>query len=366
MRVLLVSHHAPPHIGGVENLVAMEAEALLARGDEVVWVTSDGDGKGHAPASHPKLSLLRVPAWHWPERRFGIAYPLFAPSLPWHLWREVRRADRVHVHGLVFPGSPLAALFARLSGVRCLCTDHGGELQYSSRLGTWLLRFLLATAGRVTARAAHELIAYNRAVEALLQRLSGRRDKVRFLPNPVDVALFRPPTVDERRAARRRLGWDERPRVLCVSRLLPHKGIDVLLEARGQGAATAPFEVVFCGPGEPAMREHIVRRGGEVLAPRPQAELLAVYHAADAFALPSHNEGFPVVVQEALACGYAPYRDLDGLYLCAPEPQALRERLLAVLRAAPTAPSAPAARPLDPVPAWLERLVPNRPAEGVG
>ena len=35
MRVLLISHVAPPHIGGVENLVRMEAQALCEAGHEV-------------------------------------------------------------------------------------------------------------------------------------------------------------------------------------------------------------------------------------------------------------------------------------------------------------------------------------------
>ena len=101
MRVLLVSHHAPPHIGGVENLVVAEANALLAEGHDVVWITSDGAGAGQAVPDHARLRVLRVRAWHGIERRFRIAFPIFAPSLVWHLWREVRAADVVHAHGIV-------------------------------------------------------------------------------------------------------------------------------------------------------------------------------------------------------------------------------------------------------------------------
>jgi glycosyltransferase involved in cell wall biosynthesis len=337
MRVLLVSHHAPPHIGGVENLVRMEAEGLVAAGHEVVWVTSDGGGAGDEVPPHERLRVVRVRALHWFERWFGIAYPLFAPTLPVRLWREVWRADLVHVHGLVFPGSPIAAAFARLLGVQCVCTDHGGLLSYRSRVGTWALRVLIETAGRLTARCAHLLVAYNRVVEALLVRLGGDARKVRFLPNPVDPRLFHPPTAAERAAARAALGWDTKPRVLCVSRLLPHKGIDVLLAAQHPA-----FALVFCGPGDETMREHIRRHGAECLDPRPQADVVTLYHAADVFALPSYNEGFPVAIQEALACGlpvvtsdlpaYAPYRDTPGLRLCEARPEAVRASVLDALR----------------------------------
>jgi D-inositol-3-phosphate glycosyltransferase len=344
MRVLLVSHVAPPHIGGVESVVWMEAQAFRDAGHEVVWVTSDGTGDGTPPEEGERLRIVRVKALHLLERWFGVAYPFFAPTLPFRLWREVARADLVHVHGLVFPGSPIAALFGRLRKKRVLCTDHGGLLQYRSRLATLALRALMETMGRVTARCAHKLIALNHDVEALLTRLSGRRDKVQFLPNPVDVAMFQPPTPEQRRAAREALGWDGRPRVLCVSRLLPHKGIDVLL-----GARHASFEVVFCGPGDDAMRAHIRDSGAECLAPRPHEEVRQLYHAADAFALPSYNEGFPVAIQEALACGlpvltsdipsYAPYAGTPGLHLCEPTSEQVQRHLLDLL-ARPTAAAA--------------------------
>lgn len=361
MRILLVSHVAPPHIGGVENLVLMEAEGLAEAGHEVTWLTSDAGGAGGEVPANARLRVVRVAAWHLPERRFGVAYPLFAPSLWWHLWRQVSRADLVHVHGLVFLGSPLAALFARLRKKRVVCTDHGGLLRFRSRFATLLLRVVMATLGRVTARCAHKLIAYNHDVEALLVRLAGRRDKVQFLPNPVDASQFRPPTAAERQAARAALGWDDRPRVLCVSRLVPHK-IDVLLQANDPG-----YELVFCGPGDGAAQRRIRDRGASCLAARPRRQVVDLYHAADAFALPSHNEGFPVAIQEALACGlpvvcsdlpaYAAYRGTPGLHLCEPTPEAVRRALQEVLaaRGAATRPPANCGRAH-----WLDELC--RPA----
>ncbi|MEO6595658.1 MAG: glycosyltransferase family 4 protein, partial [Planctomycetota bacterium] len=333
MRFLLVSHVAPPHIGGVENLVLAEATMLAEAGHDVVWLTSDAGGQGQVPAPHARLRIERLAAWHGIERRFGIAYPIFSPRLLWRLWSEVGRADVVHAHGLVFIGSPPAMVFARCARKWTVCTDHGGLLRYPSRVVTFGLRVLFATVGRVTAAAAHRLIAYNTDVERLLRNLAGDAANVRFVRNPVDTAIFHPPSPAERAAARAALGWDDRPHVLCIARLLPHKGIDVLLAAREPG-----WQLVFCGPGEAAAAAARIRASGALcLSPRPRAELLALYHAADAFALPSHNEGFPVVIQEALACGlpvlttdapaYAPYRATPGLHLCEPSAAAVRDRL---------------------------------------
>ncbi len=362
MRVLLVSHCAPPHIGGVEQLVASEAQALLAAGHDVVWVTSDGTGGGQSPPTHDRLRIERVRAWHGLDRRFGIAWPLFSPRLLFVLRREVTAADLVHVHGLVFECGVLAALLARWRRRPCLVTDHVGIQHYRSRLATWSLRLLIETFGRLTAHCATRLIAYNADVERLLVRLSGRADKVRFVVNPVDQERFRPPAARERAAARRSLGWDDTPRVLCVGRMLPHKGIEVLLDA-----ADPSFALVFCGPGDERLITRIRAAGAEYLPPRPQADLVTLYHAADVFALPSRNEGFPLVVQEALACGlpvvtsdapaYTPYRGLRGLHLCAPIASELRAALGEVLRtdrgaAADDESARPSARA-----AWLSRLL---------
>jgi glycosyltransferase involved in cell wall biosynthesis len=132
MRVLVVSHYALPHVGGVENLVDLEIRGLAAAGHDVTLVTSDGTGAGHTPVYPPNVTTIRVPASHLLERR-GIPYPLFGPSLLRVLWREVRGADAVHAHGFMFQNSALAVLVSRACGVPCVLTDHGGIQKFGSR-----------------------------------------------------------------------------------------------------------------------------------------------------------------------------------------------------------------------------------------
>jgi D-inositol-3-phosphate glycosyltransferase len=157
--------------------------------------------------------------------------------------------------------------------------------------------------------------------------------------NPVDRDLFRPPSETERQGARARLGWGPgRAKVLFVGRLTEDKGVHVLLEARDE----ASYDLAFCGPGDPSILGPPTG-GVEYLPPRPQRQLVSLYHAADALAVPSSaREAFPVVVQEALACGlpvvmsyeagYAPYRALPGLIFCDREPVAMKRALRQALR----------------------------------
>src|SRR5438132_170642 len=160
----------------------------------------------------------------------------------------------------------------------------------------------------------------NSRVLGVMEHLAGSKRKSLFLPYPVDTSLFRPPTAGERRAARQRLGWPEgRQKVLFVGRLIPDKGVLLLLQA-----VDGTYDIAFCGPGDPAILGHVPRAGVEYLTPRPQSELVSLYHAADLLVLPSAREGFPLVVREALACGlkavlayepgYEPYSRLPGLF----------------------------------------------------
>jgi D-inositol-3-phosphate glycosyltransferase len=332
MRILIVSHVALPHVGGVENLVDLEIQALLKSGHTVSLVTSDGTGSGKQPDYPASVKLHRVPAWHFLERRLGIPYPLFSPALVRVLLREIRTADLVHIHGFLFVGSFLAAVLAKWQKVPCVLTDHGGIQKFSSRPATWAARLGAETVGRATTLLATRAIAYNSRIQQLLAKFR-RRPDVEFLPNPVSGALFAPPTRDQREDARRELRWDARPKVLFVGRMIATKGVPLVL-----AGADAKYDLVFCGPGDVSILGPLPRAGVEYRSPRPQAELLALYHAADVLVLPAEvREGFPLVAQEAIACGlpvvlgydpgFEPYRRLPGLIFTERTPAAVKAAL---------------------------------------
>lgn len=366
MNVLVVSHLALPHVGGVENLVDLELRALAAAGHRVTLVTSDGAGAGRTPEYPPGVRVIRVPAWHGLERRFGIPYPLFGPWLLRTLWNEIRTADTVHAHGFLFANSALAVVLAKLQGKPCILTDHGGIQKFGSRLATLAARIGAETVGRLSAALATRITTYNARIQGTLNRL-GRRKDCEFIPNPVDGSLFFPPTAAERAAARAALGWPEgRKKALFVGRLIAAKGVKLLLESQSDG-----FDLAFCGPGDAS----ILDGKAEYLPPRPQDRLRTLYHAADALALPAEvREGFPLVVQEAVACGlpvvlgydpgFEPYRELPGLVFCERNPAAVRS---AIERALET--GVALAEPGRPHPAeffptferWVNRMYPSPP-----
>jgi phosphatidyl-myo-inositol dimannoside synthase len=132
----------------------------------------------------------------------------------------------------------------------------------------------------------------------------------------VDVDRFFPLTDERRRAARAGFGLPEDGRlVVSLSRLVPRKGMDVLIEAAARLVPDRPDLVVAIGgSGRDRSRlEKLVARSGapvRLLGRVPDEDLPDLYGAADVFAMLCRNrwagleqEGFGMVFLEAAACG---------------------------------------------------------------
>jgi glycosyltransferase involved in cell wall biosynthesis len=131
------------------------------------------------------------------------------------------------------------------------------------------------------------------------EQITGPLPHYRHVPNGVDHGLFAMVTVQPSRL-RADLGFDPaRPLMLFVGRFVPTKRLPLL---RQMAQATPDWQWCVIGDGP-------VRPGDwglsnvRVLPAMPQAELARYYRAADLLVLPSEGEGFPLVVQEAMACG---------------------------------------------------------------
>jgi glycosyltransferase involved in cell wall biosynthesis len=296
MRVLVVTHYFPEHKSGIVVVAEELARRLAARGADVEWMASVvGPGAG------PKgVRRLPVRAWNVTERRLGFPYPLWGPLSLGRLARAVGRADVVHLHDGLYMGNVAAYLLARRLGKPVVATQHIGAIPYSSPL----LRGLLGAANRTLARlvlaGADRCVFISPSVQDYFTNLCRFARPPLYLPNGVDAEVFHPVGDEERRALRARLGLAADRRVLLfVGRFVEKKGLRLLHEL----ARSLPeFQWVFVGwgPEDPA-------RWGlpqvRCVGPLPQRDIAAWYRAGDLLVLPSVGEGFPLVVQEAMACG---------------------------------------------------------------
>jgi phosphatidylinositol alpha-1,6-mannosyltransferase len=157
------------------------------------------------------------------------------------------------------------------------------------------------------------------------ERAARRGLPVVLVPPGVDVERFRPLDAQERSAVRARVGVaPESTLVVSVSRLVPRKGMDVLIRAAARLAPIHPeLEVLIGGTGRD--RERLERLVAEHAAPVrflgrvDDADLPGLYGAADAFAMVCRNrwfgleqEGFGIVFLEAAAAGVAQVAGASG------------------------------------------------------
>jgi glycosyltransferase involved in cell wall biosynthesis len=352
MRILFVTHYALPHIGGIETPIDAVAAGLTARGHSVTHVASAAlrPAERGSPVPPRPYRRVLVPAMNWPEERLGAPYPLFSPRLGRVLRRELAAADVVHCHGFLYMGT-IAALALRRDRPAVL-TEHVGHVDYANPVLDAAQAAAIASIGRWCARRADALVVYNDKVREELAALApGAR--IEWIGNGVDPGRFSPARDGaERQRLRDELGWDGRPRALFVGRRVAKKGLGKALATAAAGEGR--FRLAIAGtdrlPGGASGGGSGPASGGsapehvDLLGHVDPDRMPDLYRAADAMLLPSHGEGFPVAVQEAMASGLPVVLAEDPAYrehlrgaapgaaeLVAPEPAALAAAVSALV-----------------------------------
>jgi phosphatidylinositol alpha-1,6-mannosyltransferase len=302
-RVLLLTNDFPPRRGGIQSYLENLVDELVKTGTHQLTVYApkwkgcdDFDARAHTAGyrvvRHPTSLMLPEPS----------------------VVSRMRRVIADHDIDTVWFGAaaPLALLspLARDAGVkRVIASTHGHEVGWSMLpLARTALRRIGNDADVVTfiSNYTRDRFASAFGPRAALERLSPGVDTARFEPDPVARAKMRA-----------RYGLGRRPVVVCVSRLVPRKGQDMLIRAlpairqRIDGAALV---IVGGGPYRSTLDKLVHKYGvdGHVVFTEgvPADELPAHHAMADVFAMPCRTrgsgldvEGLGIVYLEASATG---------------------------------------------------------------
>jgi UDP-glucose:(heptosyl)LPS alpha-1,3-glucosyltransferase len=195
---------------------------------------------------------------------------------------------------------------------------------------------------RYRGRTHRAVVCLSEADAASLRATYGPiRPRVEVIPNGVDLEWFRPPTPEERTAARAelKLGTEERVAVF-VGHEFSRKGLSFAI----QGLPHAPSVLLLVlGGNDDIIAEAYAEAkelgvGDRILFLGPRHHPVPFLHASDFFVLPSAYEANALVVLEALACGlpviatpvgFAPQVIVDGVngYLVERDGRAVGERM---------------------------------------
>ena len=297
-RHLLVTNDFPPKVGGIQNYL-WDLWRRLDPASYVVLTASSHDGAAAFDAEQAErgVHIERVPE------------PILFFPTPGAL-AAVRRSVREHEVDMVLldPALPLGLLGPHLDTPYGVIL-HGAEVTVPGRLpGS------RAALARVL-RDAQLVVSAGRypAAEAL-HAAPGIADRVVEVPPGVDAGAITPLKAAERRAARARLGLPAHgPLVVSVSRLVPRKGMDVLIEAVNRLASSYPDLVLAIGGDgrELARLQRLAAASPQnvrVLGRVSDEDRAALLGAADVFVMACRSrwlgleqEGFGIVFLEAAA-----------------------------------------------------------------
>ncbi len=311
MRIGIVTHNYPPHLGGLETIVRELARGF-AREHEVIVVSTAWEGR-RGVAIEDGVTVRRLPAWHGTEAR-GVPYatPL-GPGVP-GAFAALRSCDVLHAHGSLYLTTVLA-LAARRRRVPLFITEHVGFVPYTSSVVNVVQRLAWTLVGAPAVRRSARVIAYNSRVADWLAGRFGS-GAVAFIPNGVDTDMFRPRDADARRAARVCLGLPPDGILgLFVGRAARKKNLDAVLQF-----SSSQYRLVVCGA------QRTLASGVLDLGALPHAKMGDVFASADFLLHAAIGEGFPVTVQEAMASGLPVALLWDSGYAGSME----REALIAV------------------------------------
>ena len=291
----------PPRPGGIQNYLG--ALAMRMPPDDLVVYAPSWQGSS---GSHPEFDA----AAPYEVVRHPTSLMLPTPGVLRRAKEIMRARDCEAVwFGAAAPLALLSPSLRAAGAQRIVACTHGHEVGWSMLPGA---RQALHRIGDTT-----DVITYvSKYTRRRFASAFGPMAGLEYLPSGVDTDLFRPDDA-AREEIRERHGLGDRPTVVCVSRLMPRKGQDVLIHAMPELRKRVPdvaLLIVGGGPYRKSLARLVAALGleGDVVLTGsvPWQELPAHYAAGDVFAMPARTrgkgldvEGLGLVYLEAAATG---------------------------------------------------------------
>jgi glycosyltransferase involved in cell wall biosynthesis len=318
MRILKVvqAYYPFQEKGGPVVKVRALAQELVRRGHQVTVLTAD---LGIAQRNGASPSKFERCEWGWRLEEAGVEtfylptvfhYRALTvnPRVAAFCRASLKRFELAHFYGLYDLLGPAVSHYCRSYKIPYVIEPMGMYLPIDR--GFFLKRVWHRTVGRAFRRNAAQIVATSEMEHQELIESGIPAAKLVIRYNGIDAASCAP--LPARGCFREKWGVPkEEPLVLFLSRLIPRKGADILIEAFAQ-ACPESGRLVIAGPeGEAGYRNHLekcAQNSGVTsrvifTGPLYDEDKKAVLSDADVFALPSRYENFANAAAEAIACG---------------------------------------------------------------
>lgn len=325
----------------MSNLAQVRVFFTTATYSEARWLQPRGYFYEQLPEGYslPGVSMESIcyPAWPILSRPINglVSAARIAPRL-----REFR--PDVVLSYWIYPEGMGSLLAARRLGLACVIGARGSDVRVRDAISRYLTSYTLRRADRV-------LTVSEELRQQAVHVYQTAADRVHTIRNGCNTERFH---VRPRQQARLTCGLpdDSSRYVLFVGRVVQSKGLVELVQAYASLAARDPgirLAIVGDGVFMPQLRALVqsLKLVERVLLPGAvePSQVADWMNAADVLCLPSHSEGYPNVLVEALACGtpvvatdVGGTREIvdvsNGIVVPVRQPEALASALQRVLR----------------------------------
>jgi glycosyltransferase involved in cell wall biosynthesis len=304
VRVLLICDSYPPVMGGSEIEAQRVSAAMIRRGHKVRVLCAGGPPMPPArdwvdPAGVPVTILTRRSRGRWKDWIFAAEVSRFIGSrrrsydVVYFLMQGLHLAAGLPLAH--FLKKPIVVKIAGSSVIPIMRKSRAGRLELDW-MQRWRVPVMVLNTGMVE--------------EALADGFA--RDRIVWMPNPVDPDEFRPARPGESEAWRESHGIAPRAQVVIyVGRLSHEKGLRSLIGGFACAARKAP-EALLLLVGDGALRPELetLARGLGINAAQirfvgrvPAEQIPFWLRAGDIYSLTSPSEGFPCALLEAMSAG---------------------------------------------------------------
>lgn len=312
LEVAVLTHFFAGHGGGIE-LVAERLIRELAQTQDYhfSWIASDCDP---APVIDEQTTLP-MRTCNACEKLVGFPWPIWGWQSTKRMNETIRKSDVVWLHDTLYLGNILAYRAARKAGKPIMITQHIAPIPYRNPLLRWMMKTADKLITTKMLKGANEVVFISdRVADDYYARVAFERP-IKVIPNGVDTRIFQPALLENRRFLRQQFALKaDQPVLLFVGRFVEKKGLDVI---RRLANLLPEWRFWLAGSG-PINPNKWLLPNVHVMSNRKAASLAELYQAADLLLIPSYGEGFPLVIQEAMACGLPVLCGTSTAQGCAP------------------------------------------------
>lgn len=329
MRIAMISLHTSPlqqpgsgDAGGMNVYVLSTATHLARQGIEVdIYTRATRPSQGEVVEVEPNLKVINIVAGPYEglaKEELPTQLAAFAGGVLQFARCEGIEYDLIHTH--YWLSGQIGWLIRDLWEVPLVHTSHtlaAVKNAYRSENDSPESEARRICEQQLVDNADLLIVNTREETADLVQHYDAKEENIVVVAPGADTELFTPGNDRATERSRRQLGVPLHAKVVAfVGRLQEFKGPQVLIRAVAELLERDPERnlrvLISGGPSGPnatpeSYREMAAELGVErrirFLDPRPPAELVAIYRAADIIAVPSYNESFGLVAMEAQASG---------------------------------------------------------------